>query len=391
MAQLERLPRSHEFSRSPQCQNSPKFEQFLEGDGSSGLLMTSTSPRSCDQEDQHKKSVLMKVKEKAMKLRHSLSGKKKHGMETHDDNTTPSRSLDNTTPSRSLALEDSVDVGEDPEYLGAPMYESELAPETLKENSRQHPRAVPVVPGNHTLASCLKTKVTQEKNENISPDKTTAQSVSVQSAPAYAKVSDATHSIASKITGLSITNQNEQDTNTHTGGTHVPASAAVGTGYVSGPLNDKGLNNSERMSEIREHSSDSPQKFDKGVSVKEYLMQKVEPGEDEKALSKVISNSLSPKRSPGQMGVVGKFKDAVSSLLWTEEDSESTGMNTTNKSSPTTSARKLQSREANDTTNPISSSETSVSNRTNPLLAPGHTNTSEVVEEQTLGRVLQTN
>ncbi|KAI9107742.1 hypothetical protein K1719_021078 [Acacia pycnantha] len=45
---------------------------------------------------------------------------------------------------------------EDAEYLGAPMYESELAPEAYRENARQHTRATPVIGDNHVLHSPLK-------------------------------------------------------------------------------------------------------------------------------------------------------------------------------------------------------------------------------------------
>lgn len=57
-------------------------------------------------------------------------------------------------------------------------------------------------------------------------------------------------------------------------------------------------------------------KWDKGVSVKEYIMQKLEPGEDEKALSQVISDAMHPA---AEAGVVGKMKVAVNSLLGRED------------------------------------------------------------------------
>lgn len=73
--------------------------------------------------------------------------------------------------------------------------------------------------------------------------------------------------------------------------------------------------------ESREDSTSSqPPTFDKGVSVKEYLMHKLEPGEDERALSQVISDAISPRRSPGDIGVVGKMKEAVTSLLRPEQE-----------------------------------------------------------------------
>ncbi|KAL6967578.1 hypothetical protein U1Q18_033385 [Sarracenia purpurea var. burkii] len=77
------------------------------------------------------------------------------------------------------------------------------------------------------------------------------------------------------------------------------------------------------------------QTWDKGVSVKEYLMQKLEPGEDERALSQVITEAISPKKAPGDVGVVEKVKEAVTSLLRNEESSQSTpAIETANSSSP---------------------------------------------------------
>lgn len=54
---------------------------------------------------------------------------------------------------------------------------------------------------------------------------------------------------------------------------------------------------------------------DKGVSVKEYIMNKFEPGDDERALSQVITQTISPKCE--------KMKQAVNSLLGNDEPSES--------------------------------------------------------------------
>ncbi|KAF5782169.1 hypothetical protein HanXRQr2_Chr11g0492401 [Helianthus annuus] len=53
---------------------------------------------------------------------------------------------------------------------------------------------------------------------------------------------------------------------------------------------------------------------DKGLSVKEYIMNKFEPGEDERALSQAITQTISPKCE--------KVKEAVNSLLGNEEAPE---------------------------------------------------------------------
>lgn len=348
MAQLERLSKSSEYSRSPQAHNRPTFEQHFQGEVSNGLL--SSSSHMYDHEDHNKKSVLMKVKEKAKKLGRSLSGKKKQGLGSYDDNT---------SPSMGAKLEDAAEDNEDPEYLGAPMYESELAPESLKETSRQHPRANPVVPGNHSLSSCLNTEDKQAKETPATSKQETEKHIS-------------THSLAPKNTFLTITNPSEQETEPHFGGTHVATSATTGSGRFN---DNNGLNFSQMRSENRQRFANRSQKWDT----------------DEKSLSQVISDSLSPRKSPGH-GVVEKVREAVSSFLWHDEESHPTIKNTDKSSPSSSSPRKPQSSRVYYTTNPISSPKNAVGNRMNPspnVSVP--TSTNEVVEEQAHGRILQMN
>ncbi|PKA48571.1 hypothetical protein AXF42_Ash017470 [Apostasia shenzhenica] len=65
---------------------------------------------------------------------------------------------------------------------------------------------------------------------------------------------------------------------------------------------------------------------DKGVSVKTYLLQKLQPGEDERALSEVITTAVSSGMAGGRRvradqgkGVVAKLEEAMPSLMGTEE------------------------------------------------------------------------
>lgn len=62
---------------------------------------------------------------------------------------------------------------------------------------------------------------------------------------------------------------------------------------------------------------------DKGISVKEYLLQKLEPGEEDKALSEVITEAMSPRKgaSGGELGME-KLKDVVTSLFFTERSAK---------------------------------------------------------------------
>uniref|UniRef100_A0A5B6Z5G5 Putative low-temperature-induced protein n=1 Tax=Davidia involucrata TaxID=16924 RepID=A0A5B6Z5G5_DAVIN len=297
MAQL-RIQRFVDSPKTPRARTSPTFEQLLQGDTSRWPSSTlPTLGNYHDQEEEHghhnKKSVLTKVKERAKKLRHSLS-KKKHG---HDDNV---------SPSWGVSLEDDEDDDEDPEYLGAPMYESEKAPEGYRERARQHPRAIPVVSEKHVLLSSVKNEAEHENcDKSAISSKTITETVSEKLAPAYAAVSDATQTIASKIAGLTVA---------------TPAAPDTG----------------------------DQQTWDKGVSVKH----KLEPGDNERALSRVIS----PKKTSADLGVVEKVKEAVTSLLRNEDSSQST-TRTTNSSSHI----------------PIS------------------TNSHQVVEEENHGRILQAN
>lgn len=49
-------------------------------------------------------------------------------------------------------------------------------------------------------------------------------------------------------------------------------------------------------------------------------MQKFEPGENDRALSQVITEAISPRKThEREMGVVGMVKEAVTSLLHNEE------------------------------------------------------------------------
>nr|KYP58514.1 hypothetical protein KK1_013924 [Cajanus cajan] len=159
-------------------------EQFLRGTGGDSSRMSSSySPTSTnspsspyferlkqhDPEDDHglyqKKSVLTKVKEKARKLRNSLS----------------KRRLDeNFTPSWGVSLDDDHDEEEevDAEYLGAPMYESELAPEGYKENARQHPRANPVISEKHVLHNTVKLGVEHDREKPRVMNATTTPNMS---------------------------------------------------------------------------------------------------------------------------------------------------------------------------------------------------------------------
>lgn len=148
------------------------------------------------------------------------------------------------------------------------MYESELAPDGYKETARENRRAVPVISEKHVLPNSISRSVNEQERE-------TPQGFNNKT------ITENTQIMTSKIEEQIVSSPRKGD-----------------------------------------------QKWDKGVSVKEFLIKKLEPGEDERALSQVISGAISPRRSPTDMGMVGKVKEAVISWIW-------------NESTPTTSSSSL--------------------------------------------------
>ncbi|XP_047970857.1 uncharacterized protein LOC125214043 [Salvia hispanica] len=326
---------------------------------------------------------------------HSQSRNQSYGL-SHD--------RDNITPSWGATMEDDCDHEDDydPEYLGAPMYESEAAPESLKETARQHPRAEPVVSNSHRapnmnheaamlgtdqpaspnpiadktravvekLATACALSAGSGKNKNNNNTSTT-QAVANKLAPAYAAVSDATHNTYTAVSDATHNiNANTISNTTHavadklapaytavSDATHTGASMITNTSHAVadklGPactvVSDatqqiaskiasiavaspgakpsqeaKAELVSEDAGNVKQCASGSPQTYDKGVSVKEYFLSKLEPGDDERALSQAITEAISPRKSTGETGVVDLVKEAVSSFFRQEEASHLT-------------------------------------------------------------------
>ncbi|KAJ9543799.1 hypothetical protein OSB04_023506 [Centaurea solstitialis] len=187
-----------------------------------------------------KKSVFMRVKEKARKLKKSISIRKHR-----DDNG--SRSPYMTPPGSAGPVDDDRDR---PEFFSSPLYVPTAEPQLDKNAPKEHPRET-------NDGSLLKPKDTSNPNGG------------------------SVDSIDSKLSGLAISS--DRDAN---------------------------------EPEPKENTMSSMQPQDKGVSVKEYLLHKLEPGEDERALSQAITQTISPRRD--------KMKEAMNTLLGTEEPSQST-------------------------------------------------------------------
>ncbi|KAL8055943.1 hypothetical protein ABFX02_04G088000 [Erythranthe guttata] len=376
MAQLERPKRSYESPKTPRSHTSPTFEQLLRVD-EAFWSPTTTSPAPGMNHDQegylspthNKKSVLTKVKEKAKKLRYSLSGRRKHENEQGDDNN---------TPPWGVSLEDDSDedyeIDDDPEYLGAPMYESEAAPEILKETARQHPRAVPVVSESHRVPNMNKHE--HEEKKPVSPPNTT---LSEKLVPAYTAMSDATHKIASRIAGLTIATPDAQKTT----GVHVLSHDEMIENLNSGSLKQYNA------------ATTSPQTWDKGVSVKEYFMNKLEPGEDERALSQAITEAISPRKSTSgdTGGVVEKVKDAVTSFFRHEEENPSDSVvKPASLSSSNNPSHIPYSRSTSQTVSRSSKAfHPSTSKANSTPVTPLSYRPRDVLDEENHGKVLQSN
>ncbi|RWW87679.1 hypothetical protein BHE74_00003482 [Ensete ventricosum] len=136
------------------------------------------------------------------------------------------------------------------------------------------------IPHTTAVAAAIDKAPTKDESMDQNPagnsNKTLSETVTELLTPAYAAVSEATQAIASKIQGSS------------------PRYEMV-----------------------------AKQVWDKGVSVKEYLMQKLEPGEEDRVLCEVITEAVSPRyvsHGCAEAGAVMKTREeAVSSLTGKEE------------------------------------------------------------------------
>ncbi|PIA54677.1 hypothetical protein AQUCO_00900916v1 [Aquilegia coerulea] len=393
MAQIEAMKRYVKSSSGGASEQT--MEQLLHCEDPAWAVHTSpTLGRNHDPEehDHHiKKSVLTKVKEKAKKLRHTLSNKKKH---SHDGNSPPAWGV-------SLEDDDYDDEDEVPEYYGAPMYESDKAPHDLKETARQHPREDHVTSEKHPFPSNFSPRKAEVHEE--SPIHKISESMTLQPAPIITKNNDNTISESvieklvpsetptkSKQFPKSVRGKVPQQDTTHTSKTigetvteklaPAYAMASEATDMITSKFHDMAIATSAALSpreSPKDETSINEKNYDKGVSVKEYLRLKLEPGEDEKALSQVISDAISPRRkvitealSPkmeASKGVVEKVRGAMSSYLAMNEPPSSLRRNTSSPEPPPSMRRNTSSN------------------------IPLSTNAYEVVEEENKERIMQAN
>lgn len=257
------------------------------------------------------------------------------------------------------------------------VYESEKVPEGYTENERQHSRMSPTIPQKHVMSSndrlgleqvrektlnrSLSKKATQPAATTFSgPNKISTKAAAEKNlAPAYTEGSETAHYTTSKFQGLSVSKPREHHNSSPTGATTHKASLSVRASRTppakmpsqtcpstpqtsSTPMVTPPPSPPSSAPPGAANNSPTSQIWDKGVSVKEYLMNKLEPGEDEKALSRVISEAMSPRRTPGDVGVIEKVREAVTSLLRTEVPTKHADAKATTKladTNPTTAAR----------------------------------------------------
>ncbi|MED6217250.1 hypothetical protein PIB30_016065 [Stylosanthes scabra] len=408
---MEQLLRAGEGSKvSPKVSKLSKLSPTYSGSLSSSTSSNSSSSffnklKHHDSEEDHspnqKKSVLAKVKEKAKKLRHSLSKKK------HDDG--------NHTPSPNSSKENDG-THDDAEYHGAPMFQSETVAQPKsslgisKSISSSNDRVGMQQNQEKCLTRSLSKRTTQPATATMAAIATAPSTNSIDADGSKKiettrtlaqELNNGSHSMTSKFKGLTVYKPDELQTSTS------PKDGTQSSFFVSAPstppkLSSKTSPTAARISSAPvtpktlapvspetptcssapttcKYASPGSQIWDKGVSVKDYLMNKLEPGEDEKALSQVISEAMSPKRTPGDAGVMEKVREAVTSLLRTEEPKEqedtTTTITTTNTDMASTSYQA-----------PISTDANSISSQ-----IPVSTNAQEVLKEENHSRIPQAN
>ncbi|KAG4385284.1 hypothetical protein GLYMA_12G060000v4 [Glycine max] len=344
------------------------------------------------------------------------------------------------------------------------MYKSEKSPQGYEANARQHssPRGNPVFPEKHVLSSSDKHVVEldhQEKtlsrsiskktatqpattisspnattattfnthtntNALFGPNKTMTETVAKKPTPVHVQKPDAAH-ITSKIQDRTVSKPTEH--HDHPSPLTVKTARNTSLSYAAPCTPPAKLPSVVASSTLEttpasvtpapssapafsgKNTSPTAKIWDKGVSMKEYLLNKLEPGEDEKALSQVISEAMSPRRTPGDAGVMEKVKEVVTSLLRTEEPTKYADMTTTATATSTTTPTRISRQSPVSTNASRISSQMSASTSASrpssemPASTSGSRSSSQIPEffnaqqdfavgeEENHGRILQTN
>ncbi|MFS7934545.1 hypothetical protein Hanom_Chr05g00392801 [Helianthus anomalus] len=256
----------------------------ISGDGSKwSHIASQIKKKNHDQEDDgnrhNKKSVLAKVKETAKKLKISLRRKK-----PSEKNESP---CDLAPPSTGVGPKDKgEEKEEDAEHHCAQMYES-------KHKSANNKQSLLSTSGKHLEK--LNTKESKDEHAPSDPSVDAADTDDTKNQTSTTIDVPKAHEFPqrdSRFSGLSVS------------------------------TSDTNENKCDRSLKEEENAKGESKTIDKGVSVKEYLMHKFEPGQDERALSKVITQTISPRRY--------KMREDMNSFLKNEESCEVNSSNADN-------------------------------------------------------------
>ncbi|KVI11953.1 hypothetical protein Ccrd_009645 [Cynara cardunculus var. scolymus] len=299
----------HFKSAKPQT-TSLTFQQLLQIEDSNWSQKQRKNQDQADDGNHHnKKSVLAKVKDKARKLKCSLSGKKHH-----DENESRGPS---TTPPSSVGRE------EEAKYRSAPMNGPKLAPDTHKQASRDHHREAPVtrIQNHYTTSNarepCAPIQQVSRVQSDQALEKSEDERANSSSTNAITKAQSNNQPPPDTSVVASETDANNQvPTTAHVSKVHdLPESGSKFSGLKVSTSKSVASKADESVKE-GEDMKDESHTWDKGFSMKEYLMHKFEPGGDERELSQVITQTISPRRD--------KVREVMSSSLKNDEPSEST-------------------------------------------------------------------
>ncbi|KAG0473684.1 hypothetical protein HPP92_015541 [Vanilla planifolia] len=243
-----------------------------------------------------KRSVISKLKEKVRRWKNARPFTKKHGCGEGDE-------VAALSPPGLNQREKGVEEEDDREFIGAPMYKS------LRGSPRKAGAPSPRAPWGSTAGSSISTgelmavTKTSEEGSRASLNKlekpldpapaiaawTPTQTVKEFLTPLYNMLSTATQAIASKI--------------------HGPPNAAAAQDEIMAKV------------DCDKKPAEAADIWAKSEAVKDHLMSKLHPGEEDRALSEVITEVMSPKKAGEErdqglaVSLAGKIKGAFSSII----------------------------------------------------------------------------
>ncbi|XP_020599565.1 low-temperature-induced 65 kDa protein-like [Phalaenopsis equestris] len=292
-----------------------------------------TAPSSTDVhgEEQHhheKKPVLKKVKDKVKKIKNAI-GKKSHGHGDEGQDVDHHQHGDLDEGDEGFVEDD--DMMEEPEVHGAPMYESSAIGVRTGGKDFSGGRGEGAERAGDGLGS-IKPKFVEDP---VSPPNSEAETKTGAEHSRGGEEADVPPELRRSLEAMTVSSHNDGQekeaikgaNNTYTGMVTSAASkvyelvADAGTAVISKVKPDG----------RKEGEGEAVGNQDKGLSVKDYITEKLTPGEDEKALSELITEAGQLKKSeevevPRQVGtgfdeggrgagVVDRLKETVTSLL----------------------------------------------------------------------------